>query len=410
MDGARRPRRNLPRRSAIGAKTRRQRHNVGMRYVILLLLTLTLLTGVWWLTRPQPIAVTLHTVARGAVRATVSNTRVGTVEACHRARMSPSAPGQVAALPVHEGDEVAAGTVLMEIWNDDLKAQLRHAEAAISAAGRRVEEVCTQAAGAQREAQRLARMGKQRLVSEDVLDVANTRAGAAQGACGGTRASVEVAREAREVVVAQIEKTRLRAPFAGVVAKLNAKLGEFITPSPTGILTLPAVDLIDMRCLYVSAPIDEVDAPRIKAGLPACVSLDAFADKRCDAVVRRVAPYVLDREKQARTVEVEVAFTDDKNLAGLLPGYSADVEVLLETQTDVLRVPTEAVLKSDRVLVYLPASGRLEERQFKPGLANWEYTQVREGLAQGTQIVLSVGRDGVQAGALVRPDTTPVAP
>jgi HlyD family secretion protein len=381
-----------------------------MRYVILLLVSIGLLTGAWWLTRPKPITVTLHTVTRGAVRATVSNTRVGTVEACHRARMSPSVPGQVALLPVREGQQVEAGTVLMEIWNEDFKAQLRHAEAEIGTAARRVEEMCTQSAGAQREAQRLQRMGKQRLISEDALDVANTRAAAAQSACGVARANVEVAREARGVVAAQIDKTRLRAPFAGIVAKLNAKLGEFITPSPTGILTLPAVDLIDMHCLYVSAPIDEVDAPRIKPGLPACVSLDAFADKRCEAVVRRVAPYVLDREKQARTVEVEVVFTDEKNLAGLLPGYSADIEVLLETQTDVLRVPTEAVLKGNRVLVYLPASGRLEERQFKPGLANWEYTQARDGLAEGTQIVLSVGRDGVQAGAVVQPDTAPTTP
>ncbi|WP_263459142.1 efflux RND transporter periplasmic adaptor subunit [Bathymodiolus platifrons methanotrophic gill symbiont] len=56
----------------------------------------------------------------------------------------------------------------------------------------------------------------------------------------------------------------------------------------------------------MSAPIDEVDAPQVKVGMSACVSLDAFAEKRCSGTVSRIAPYVLEKEKQARTVEVEV--------------------------------------------------------------------------------------------------------
>jgi HlyD family secretion protein len=107
--------------------------------------------AVWYFNQPQPLEVRLHTVARGTVRATVSNTRVGTVEACRRAQMSPSAPGQVAVLNVHEGDIVAAGDVLLEIWNDDRKADLRLAEAEASAARSRAEEVCATAAGAERE-------------------------------------------------------------------------------------------------------------------------------------------------------------------------------------------------------------------------------------------------------------------
>jgi hypothetical protein len=176
-----------------------------------------------------------------------------------------------------------------------------------------VDEACTQAAGAHREANRLQRMAGRKLVSEDALDVALTRAKAADASCAAARANVNVAHESSAVVTEQIEKTRLRAPFAGVVAELNAKLGEFITPSPTGIPTLPAVDLIDMSCLYVSAPIDEVDAPQIKTGMPACVSLDAFPDKRCNAEVRRIAPYVLDARRciSYLTIELEGSIPED---------------------------------------------------------------------------------------------------
>ena len=372
------------------------RHNVAVRYLLFVLILAGLGGGAWWLTRPKPVEVVLHTVARGVVRATVSNTRVGTVEACRRARMSPSAAGQVANLPVKEGDHVHAGDVLLEIWNGDLTARLRHVEAETVAAQRRVEEACAQADGAGREAERLRKMSRQRLVSEDALDVATTKAAAMRAACGAARAAVGVSQESRQVVAEEIERTRLRAPFDGVVAEINAKLGEFITPSPTGIATLPAVDLIDMDCLYVSAPIDEVDAPQIAVGMPACVSLDAFADKRCGAVVRRIAPYVLDREKQARTVEVEVEFRRPEDLDGLLPGYSADIEILVDERQNVVRIPTEAVVKDKYVLVL--EDGRLVQREFARGLANWEFTEAKSGIEPGTRIVLSVGRDGVKDG------------
>lgn len=375
-----------------------------MRWLVLLLVVAGIGGGAWWLSRPKPVEVVLHTVERGTVRATVSNTRVGTIEACARARMSPSMPGIVAVLPVREGDVVTAGAVLMEIWNEDLKAELKHAEADITAGERRAEEACVQAGGALREATRLEKLAKQKLVAEETADAAVTRADATRAMCAAARANVGTARARVGVIGQQIEKARLRAPFAGVVAELNAKLGEFITPSPTGIATLPAIDLIDMSCLYVSAPIDEIDAPAIRPGMSACVSLDAFRDKRCGALVRRVAPYVLEREKQARTVEVEVELTRPEDLAGLLPGYSADIEILIEERPNVVRVPSEAVLNGTEVLVFEAADGRLRKRAIKPGVSNWEFTEVLEGLEPGVQIVTSIGRKDVKDGALAIPD------
>jgi HlyD family secretion protein len=213
-----------------------------------------------------------------------------------------------------------------------------------------------------------------------------------------TAAQVDVAR-------ANLERTPLYAPFDGVVAEINGEVGEFVTPSPIGIATPPTVDLIDTSCLYVKAPIDEVDAGGVRRGMPARIVLDAFADRSFPGHVRRVANYVLDLEKQARTVDVEVEFEPESTLPDLLAGYSADVEVILDTRDDVVRVPTEAVLEGPRVLVY--ADGRLEERGIRSGLSNWEHTEVIEGLAPGEQVVLSVDREGVQAGIRAVPDDAP---
>ncbi|MGZ5010835.1 MAG: efflux RND transporter periplasmic adaptor subunit [Methylobacter sp.] len=348
------------------------------------------------------VDVEVVTVEQGEVRATVSNTRVGTVKACRRAYLAPATGGQVAELHVKEGDSVKQNQLLMEIWNKDLKAQVTLQDAQIKANRATAEQACQLGAGAQREADRALRLQKfDHIISEEQVDTKATSARAKRASCTAALEAIAVSQANRDAVQAAVERTLVLAPFDGTVAEINAELGEYITPSPPGIPTLPAIDLLDVSCLYVSAPIDEVDAPQIKTGMSACVSLDAFPEKRCSGTVSRIAPYVLEKEKQARTVEIEVKLTDPKDLKDLLPGYSADIEVLLASKPKALRVPAEAVLENNKVLV-MHEDGLLEERSFKPGLVNWNTVEVLSGLNAGDKVVLSVGREGVVAGAYAR--------
>ena len=359
---------------------------------------------VWYLTRPEPVKVVLHVLERGRVEATVANTRAGTVKARNRARLAPTVGGQIARLPVREGDRVSSGQVLLELWNKDLQAQLQLAESEATAAQARAEESCLLSDLGDREAERLLELKKEGLASEEEVDQAVAEAKARGAACRATRASVEVARSRVAVARAAIEKTVLTAPFDGVIAELNAELGEYVMPSPPGIPTPPAVDLIDDRTLYVLAPIDEIDAAVIRTNLEARITLDAFPGRNFGGRVHRIAPYVLDREKQARTVDVEVEWVDSGDAEGLLAGYSADVEIVLSAKDSVLRVPTEAVLQGHRVLVYRASDGLLEERAFEPGLANWKFTEALSGLEEGDAVVVSLEREGVLAGAISVPD------
>jgi HlyD family secretion protein len=171
-----------------------------------------------------------------------------------------------------------------------------------------------------------------------------------------------------------------------------------------GIPTPPTIDLVDVSCLYVSAPIDEVDAPQIRVGMAANVSLDAMAGQLFEGRVRRIAPYVLELEKQARTVAVEVDFLCPENCQDMLPGYSADIEIILDEREAALRVPTEAILEGNKVLL-LSADGMLEEREISTGLSNWDWTEVTGGLAEDQEVVLSVEREGVASGVPAVRDT-----
>lgn len=369
-----------------------------VRRVLLLLLALAVLVGgVWWAKRPQPIAVAVVEIALGKVESSVANTRAGTVEACQRTKLSTTMGGRIAVLAVKEGDRVQKGQLLMKLWNDDQQAQATVAAAQVETARKRMAEACTVAANAEKEAQRQSALRAQGFISSSREDQVRSDAQARRAGCEA--ASADVAQTQARLAATRVEQSRtvLYAPFAGTVAKVVGEVGEYSTPSPPGVPTPPAIDLIDDSCLYVKAPMDEVDAPKIEPGQTVRVSFDALPKQSFAGSVRRIAPYVSALEKQARTVDIEVSLTPDAKAPRLLVGYSADVEVVLAVRAGVLRVPTSALAEGSAVLL-AGSAGVLEQRSVKTGLANWEYTEVLEGLAAGDKVVTSLEREGVKAG------------
>ncbi len=373
---------------------------MSMKRVLILILTIIAAAAVGWslFSRPPPIRVAVVSVERGDVLSTVSNTRAGTVDACRRAGMSPSLGGQIATLPVRKGDAVTTGQVMLELWNDDLRAELEATRRDVVASRARKDEVCVRATIAKEEAQRLTSLLARGLAAEEETARAVGEQKAQKAACNAARDATKVSEAQVDVSLARLERTLLRAPFDGVIAEINGELGEFVTPSPVGIATPSTIDLIDSSCLYISAPIDEVDAPSVRTGQKALITMDAFPGRKFPGFVRRVAPYVLDIEKQARTVEIEAEIEmPDEDGDVLLPGYSADVEIILATRDNVLRVPTQVILDGTRVFVLDGAT--LAERRIETGISSWEYTEIVQGLDEGELVVLTVDREGVVDGA-----------
>jgi HlyD family secretion protein len=367
------------------------------RLLIALAVIVLAAAAAWFATRPKPVAVIAAPADAGRVEATVANTRAGSVMACRRAKLATPLGGRIARMPVKKGSVVKAGDVLLELWNEDLTARERVAREQLETAKARVAEACQLAENAASEARRARELHAKGFSSPQLTERADADAKARAALCASARTGVGEAEARIAAAQADTSRTILRAPFAGIVAEVNGEVGEFLTPSPPGIPTLPAVDLIDASCLYVSAPIDEVDAARLKVGMTGRISLDAYRGRYFKGHVRRIAPYVLALEKQARTVEIEVEFDEPAEARHLLVGYSADIEVVIEGRDGVARIPTPALMPGNRVLV-LPASGELEERRIEIGLTNWEYTEVKSGVAAGERVVTSLDREGVKAG------------
>ena len=373
------------------------------RLIAAIVLLLLLAAAAWYFTRPKPLPVVLVKVERGMVEATVSNTRAGTIKACHRAKLAPPAGGQIAHLRVKKGERVVAGQVLLELWNNDLQAQERLAKDQLGTSQMQLQQACTQADLADKEAERARQLKARGFISSEAVDQKISAAKVARVGCEVARSQIDQSHSRIAAARAGLDRMVLRAPFNGIVADISGELGEYATPSPPGIPTPPAIDLIDDRCMFVSAPIDEVDAANIKTGQTSRITLDAIKGKTFPGKVKRIAPYVLELEKQARTVEVEVAFVELPKAENLLVGYSADVEIVHSSHAKVLRIPTQALLEGKRVLLYR-ADGMLEERTITTGLANWEQTEIISGLNEGDQIVMSLDRAGVKAGVRVQPE------
>ncbi len=355
---------------------------------------------IYLMSRPELPQVRLVKVSSGVVEQTVSNTRAGTVKACLRSKLSLPIGGQIADLYVREGDQVKKGQLLMSLWNNDRQAQVEQAKAQLQAASKEHQSICIAASSDAREANRLSRLVDQKLVSVERADLAAAKSQSSAAACAAANAMQTQAQASLKVAEAVLAQTYLNAPFAGRVAEVTGEVGEFSTPSPPGVPTPPAIDLLTDNCHYISAPIDEVDASDITVGMPVRVTMDSFRERDFPATIRRISTYVLDLEKQARTVEVEADLLPEEHMPRLLAGYSADIEVILEAKDNALRVPTELIVDEKYVLL-VNEKNLVEQREIEIGLANWHYSEVLSGLEDGDLIVGNIGVKGITAGAKV---------
>jgi HlyD family secretion protein len=358
--------------------------------------------------RPESIPVKVVHVERAAVESTITNSKAGTIRARHRAKLSAEVGGRIVEIAKREGEWVKMDEVIIRLNDATPRAQLRLAQESLRVAEAARHEACVARDRARRELNRKRALAEERIMSDDLLDALETAYDAAAASCTAVTAERDKAKAAISAVEADLAKFTIRAPFEGVIAELPAEVGEWITPSPP-LLTAPAVlDIIDPSSLYVSAPMDEVDSASVRAGQRAKVTVDSHPGSEFEGRVVRVAPYVLDIEAQNRTVEIEVEFEDKEFASSLLPGTSADVEVVLQVREDVLRIPTSALLEGRMVL--LPDDGTLVEREIEIGLKNWDYAEVKGGLGEGQVVVISLDRVDVKAGARVEVEETTVRP
>jgi len=373
------------------------------KMILLILLSMGAFT-VWTLNKPQILSVQTLKVSTELTQSTVVNTRAGTITACQRSKLALAMGGQIAEINVKEGQYVKRGDVLLSLWNTDLKANVNSAIAGVTVAKFSEKSFCIQADSDKREAIRQECLIDKNLTSQGQVDLAQSKAQASAAACTAANAQWQQTQALLAQAQAILQKSHLIAPFNGTIAHISGEVGEFSTPSPPGVPTPPAIDLITSNCHYITAPIDEVDAGKINLGMPVNISLDAFRGQKFQGKVRRIAPFVQDYAKQARTVEIEVDFISNDH-PKLLAGYSVDVEIIIASSDKNIRIPSDAIIDNNAVFV-LNSKGIVEKRQINTGLTNWQFTEITKGLNKGEQLITNaMSVTGLKAGLKARAQT-----
>lgn len=290
---------------------------------IALLLMVAVIAGVYlvsrWVTTPaiRSVRPTSAPNLTSTTTAVPILTAVGYLVARRKAVVSAKIQGRLAELSVEEGSRVREGQVIARLDNQDYEAQVAVARAQDERAGANLAERQRQL----RQIQRLAQTG---VVSQDQLESMRSQARVAEASLSESKANLALSQ-------ANLQNTFIRAPFAGIVVKKMAEVGESVAPIPPGVNISTSsgaiVAITDMATLEAEVDVSESTVAILKPEQPAKVYLAAFPDRAYSGRLRQVIP-TADRTKA--TVTVKVAITDPD--ANLKPEMSAKVTFLQRPQ------------------------------------------------------------------------------
>jgi HlyD family secretion protein len=322
-------------------------------------------------------------------------TASGYVVARRKAVVSAKIQGRLAELRVEEGSEVKKGEVLARLESNDYEASVERARASVQRAEADLAEQ-------QRQLRLATELAKEDVLAEDQREAAASRVRIADADLAQAKADADFAE-------AQLQNTVIRAPFAGVVVKKMAEVGESVAPIPPGVNISTSsgaiVALADLATLEVEADVAEANVAKVASGQPAEVTVEAIPNRRYKAVLRQVIP-TADRTKA--TVMVKVTILDkDKDLK---PEMSAKVTFLEREKRDakagasepVVLVPRPAVVTRDgRSVVFVVRDGRAHARPVVLGTEREGNVIVEDGLAGG-EVLVGRPPDDLKDGEAVR--------
>ena len=322
--------------------------------------------GWWWSQRDASPAASYRSAAieRGTVQATVSAS--GAVNPVTQVSVGTQVSGQVRDIYVDFNSEVKAGQLIAEIDPKTFEYRVRSAEADLDAARAavaiaqanaisaraNVARTRTDAAEAQRNHERNLSLVAQGFIAQSEADRTRAALAAAQETVRANEALVGVSEaqiasaqanvKQREAALAQarvdLSRTRITSPVNGIVIKRAVERGQTVAASlQSPELFVIAQNLSDMQ---VDASIDEADVGRIRTGLKATFTVDAFPGQNFEGEVLQVRKAA----QNVANVVTYIAVVRFSNSAGrLLPGMTANVRILTDSRENVLKVPNAAL-------------------------------------------------------------------
>ena len=343
----------------------------------------------------QNAAVPAPVVDVAAVRATFGSVQStvefsGTLAPRTRVGVKPKLPGRLERVFVDIGDRVAAGQVIATIDRRELDAQVDAAEAAIGVAQASIESAEAALENSASEHARAKTLFEGGALPRQRLEGAETAHRAATAQRNLARANLAQAqaalRRAREL---QRDAT-LTSPMAGFVVERNYDAGAM--PGD-----LPVVVVADVRELKLEAGVSELEAGRLRTGLPAIVLVQAKPGEQFSGQLAAIAP-----EVNARNRHFQIDVRVDNSKGALLAGMYATARIVLNQADKALLLPRDAVITLNGQRVAFKVDGdKVSPVPVSEGLNDGRQVQILTGLSAGDQ-VLADARRQPPAGARVK--------
>lgn len=341
-------------------------------------------------------------VGRGDIRETISAS--GEIRAKTQINIGTSVAGEIKAIHVKDGQDVRAGDLLVTIDQERLRQSMAQATAALEAARQdaaRLEGAMRRSVDSFPRYEALRREGlmsdedfrQQKLAKESTVLSYN----AARAAVAQSEANLKGMQDG-------LSKATLRAPITGRVTSLKAEKGETAIP---GMSNLPGATLMiisDMSEMQAEIKVNESEVVRTKVGQTAQVTVESLPGKVFPGSVIEVATGTEKTGTDANLYKVKVVLQGAREDLGLLrPGMSARAVILTREAKGVLRVPLQAVLEREgsqeeaqkqgllaptaRNIALVFKDGRAQERTVQVGIANTQFFELKEGLAEGDKVL-----------------------
>jgi RND family efflux transporter MFP subunit len=328
----------------------------------------------------------------------------GYVVARRQATVSSKVTGKVAEVLIEEGMAVKEGQLLARLDDTTVRPVYELAQRQLDAARRNLDEVQVRVAEAERNLRRTEGMRKDKLVSEQALDQAQSEAAALNARLEALQSEVKVAEATVRVRAQDLDDLLVRAPFDGVVVSKDAQPGEIVSPmsagggfTRTGIATI-----VDMDSREIEVDVNEAFINRVKDQQKTEAVLDAYPDWVIPSHVINIVP-TADRQKA--TVRVRIGF--DALDPRILPDMGVKVAFLSEAAPTgsasvparpSLVVPKGAIRTVDGAsVVFVVRGDRVERRAVKVGGSDGDTSfvwRVQDGELERVAVRTGGERDG----------------
>jgi HlyD family secretion protein len=354
--------------------------------------------------KPKGVEVEIQAAERRTVSSRVKAT--GEITPEKKVEISAKVVGEIIELPVVEGQDVAAGQLLVQIERDLYESARDQARAALRQSEVSKRRLEVQLADAERNLRRVEELHADQLVSQEALDAAQLAVDTAEVELAAQEHGIAQYRSALKRTTDDLARTTIRSPMDGVLIQLDAEKGETVVPGSTNLPGSVIMTVADMSRLLAEVDVSEVDVVSVDLAQPAEVVVEALGDD--DPQLGHVVEIATSGRKDASqgTIRFRVKVALDDPDPALRPAMTAKVDILTATSEDALTVPVQAVVKrtidddggevrgtaakelDETDVVYVVDDNAAVVRPVTTGVSDVLHVEIIAGLAEGEEVVI----------------------